>query len=245
MTSYTYQGREKKDITDPYFGFLIHSNPLLIYAQLILVCQRETLPHPSLKFPPSCHKAKVICDNLPHPTHQHNVHSVNAALCSPLKLLLWLPVQSGLHISCILLLFLMLTFHSLFPVYFICWLIFSSLHPCVGVLALGVFRCVCVAAVFVCDTLDAFAPSPGDGPGTVAAAPAADAFSGSGGWQNSLSCVSECEICFCFSYIKSASASTGDSGMNTPTGPTVCPPALMSQSWTLMTLMTLTRLFSC
>lgn len=41
--------------------------------------------------------------------------------------------------------------------------------------------CVCVAAVFVYNTLDAFAPSPGDGPAAVAAGPAADAFGGSGG----------------------------------------------------------------
>lgn len=34
---------------------------------------------------------------------------------------------------------------------------------------------------FVCYTLDAFAPSPGDGPAAVAAGPAADAFGGSGG----------------------------------------------------------------
>lgn len=38
-----------------------------------------------------------------------------------------------------------------------------------------------VPAVFVCNTLDAFAPSPGDGPAAVAAGPAADAFGGSGG----------------------------------------------------------------
>lgn len=36
-------------------------------------------------------------------------------------------------------------------------------------------------AVFVCNTLDAFAPSPGDGPAAVAAGPAADAFGGTGG----------------------------------------------------------------
>lgn len=49
----------------------------------------------------------------------------------------------------------------------------------VGVLAPG--GMFCVLAVFVCNTIDAFAPSPGDGPAAVAVGPAADAFSGSGG----------------------------------------------------------------
>lgn len=45
----------------------------------------------------------------------------------------------------------------------------------------GVMLLCLVAAVFVYNTLDAFAPSPGDGPAAVAAGPAADAFGGSGG----------------------------------------------------------------
>lgn len=48
----------------------------------------------------------------------------------------------------------------------------------------------CVSTVVVCYTLDAFAPSPGDGPAAMAAGPAADAFSGSGGSQNSFLCES-------------------------------------------------------
>lgn len=40
--------------------------------------------------------------------------------------------------------------------------------------------CLCCGC-FVHNTLDAFAPSPGDGPAAVAAGPAADAFGGSGG----------------------------------------------------------------
>lgn len=52
----------------------------------------------------------------------------------------------------------------------------------------GVTFCICVPAVFVCNTLDAFAPSPGDGPAAVAAGPATDAFGESGGWQNSVLC---------------------------------------------------------
>ena len=54
-------------------------------------------------------------------------------------------------------------------------------HVSVGVLAPGVMFCVCVPAVCICNTIDAFAPSPGDGPAAVAAGPAADAFGGSGG----------------------------------------------------------------
>lgn len=41
---------------------------------------------------------------------------------------------------------------------------------------------VCGTFVDVCNTLDAFAPSPGDGPAAVVTGPAADAFGGSGGW---------------------------------------------------------------
>lgn len=58
----------------------------------------------------------------------------------------------------------------------------------VGVLASGdgvlclFFCCRLASRLFsVCYTLDAFAPSPGDGPAAAAAGPAADAFGGSGG----------------------------------------------------------------
>lgn len=85
---------------------------------------------------------------------------------------------TGLHISCILCFFLMLTSHfsslSISSVYSSCVL---YIHVCVGVLRfVFAFR-----LFFVCNTLDAFAPSPGDGPAAVAAGPAADAFGGSGG----------------------------------------------------------------
>lgn len=52
---------------------------------------------------------------------------------------------------------------------------------CLSYVGPGVMFCVCVPAVFVCNTLDAFAPSPGDGPAAVALGPAADAFGESGG----------------------------------------------------------------
>lgn len=60
---------------------------------------------------------------------------------------------------------------------------FSPLHPCVcRCVGLGVMCFVFVLRLFfVYNTLDAFAPSPGDGPAAVAAGPAADAFGGSGG----------------------------------------------------------------
>lgn len=52
---------------------------------------------------------------------------------------------------------------------------------CLSVCWPGCCFCVCVPALSICDILDAFAPSPGDGPAAVAAGPAADAFGGSGG----------------------------------------------------------------
>lgn len=89
---------------------------------------------------------------------------------------------TGLHISCILCFFLMLTSHfsslSISSVY-------SSsvlyIHVCVGVLFRVLRFVFAFRLFFVCNTLDAFAPSPGDGPAAVAAGPAADAFGGSGG----------------------------------------------------------------
>lgn len=83
-----------------------------------------------------------------------------------------LPNEPGLHISCIL----------CFPppdadFMFFCF-VFCIFHMFVAVLALFFW---CVLVVFFWKTIDAFAPSPGDGPGSVAAGPAADAFAGSGG----------------------------------------------------------------
>lgn len=138
---------------------------------------------------------------------------------------------TGLHISCILCFFLMLTSHF-------CFLsvpsVYSSFVLYIRV-SVGPF-CVCVPAVFVCNTLDAFAPSPGDGPAAVAAGPAADAFGGSGGWQNSFLCKCVCgcmDACACVCvwtwkllllllYYKAASASIGDSRTN------MCPQGLLS-----------------
>lgn len=42
-------------------------------------------------------------------------------------------------------------------------------------------RVFCLALLLCPSALDAFAPSPGDGPAAIAAGPAADAFAGSGG----------------------------------------------------------------
>ena len=89
---------------------------------------------------------------------------------------------TGLHISCILCFFLMLTSHF-------CSLSISSvdscfvpyIHTCVGVLARVLRFAFAFPAVVICNTLDAFAPSPGDGPAAMAAGPAADAFGGTGG----------------------------------------------------------------
>lgn len=89
---------------------------------------------------------------------------------------------TGLHTSCILSFFLMLTSHfSFLSISFVNSSFVCYIHVSVGVLAPGVTFCVCVPAVCVCNTIDAFAPSPGDGPAAVAAGPAADAFGGSGG----------------------------------------------------------------
>ena len=89
--------------------------------------------------------------------------------------------DTRLHISCIPCFFLILTSHFCFlsiPFVYSSSVLYIHVCRCVGP---GVVFCVCVPAVFVCNTLDAFAPSPGDGPAAVAAGPAADAFGGSGG----------------------------------------------------------------
>lgn len=57
----------------------------------------------------------------------------------------------------------------------------ASFSVCAPICVLVCRLVFCVPAVVVCNTLDAFAPSPGDGPAAVAAGPAADAFAGSGG----------------------------------------------------------------
>lgn len=116
----------------------------------------------------------------------HETHNVTGGTIRPIA------TVTRLHISCILCFFLMLTSHF-------CFLSISSvysssilyIHVSVDVSARVFLFCFCLfvfyvcaccgPAVFVCNTLDAFAPSPGDGPAAVAAGPAADAFGGSGG----------------------------------------------------------------
>lgn len=60
---------------------------------------------------------------------------------------------------------------------------------CVFVFCWLVVIFVALSTVVVCNTLDAFAPSPGEGPAAVTAGPAADAFGGSGGWFLFCECV--------------------------------------------------------
>lgn len=53
---------------------LITSSSILlnvIYVDAEFVWQRENLPHLSLNPPPSCHRVKVTCDDLPHPFCAH------------------------------------------------------------------------------------------------------------------------------------------------------------------------------
>lgn len=132
------------------------------------------------------------------------VLSLNAALCSPSPniSITWLMVwfDQWLHKpGCIFLVFSALSW--CWPLIFVScpfhlWFIFCSTHPYVcWCVCPDVMFCVCAPAVVICDILDAFAPSPGDGPAAVAAGPAADAFAGSGGWQNRFLCdfLSECE----------------------------------------------------
>lgn len=52
---------------------------------------------------------------------------------------------------------------------------------CLSVCRPGCYVLRLRSGCFVCNTLDAFAPSPGDGPAAVALGPAADAFGESGG----------------------------------------------------------------
>lgn len=174
---------------------------LLTRANWVSLSKRDfCLVHPWTWHYPSCHRVRVTCDNLPHFTSPHRwcTHWMQhyAALQTPSRD--WWrnqTIQTSDRAAYFLysLLFPDADLSFLFPVHSTCLLIFCSLHPCVcRCVCPGVMFCVCVPAVFVCNTLDAFAPSPGDGPAAVAAGPAADAFGGSGGWPNSFLCKCVC-----------------------------------------------------
>lgn len=187
----------------------------------------STLPRPSLKFSPLSQSTSNLWQLASFHAPAQVVRSLNAALCSPPKLLMWLMVQSDLWLQspgciflvfsafswCWPLIFLSCPFHLLTHLFFITSMCLSVCRPgcyalclCCGCFRLQYPRCVCTFP-------RRRSCRRGRGPRCWCI------------WwiwwvtkQLFLcKCVCECVSCCCFPYIKAASASIGDSRTNVPT----------------------------
>lgn len=143
---------------------------------------------------------------------------------------------TGLHISCILCLFLMLTSHFCFlSIPSVDSFFFSVTSMCLSVCRPGCYvLCVCAAAVFrlqyprcVCTFSRRRSCCRGCGPCCWCIWWI--------WWVIKHLFIVQVYVWMCFYYIKAASASIGDSRTNVPPRPTVCP-ALTPQSWFLASL---------
>lgn len=149
-TSYTCSDDQQLDFIESYLRWC-----------WVCLTKREFTPSVP-KISPSCHSVKVLCDNLPHPFCAHWMQHY-AALWNYYFFFFFLSWDTfkytpGLHISCILWLFLMLTshffvsppFHPLTHLFFVasmcpsvCWLPVFCVVFVLRLFCLWCPRCVC------------------------------------------------------------------------------------------------------